>query len=344
MLTATVGSTTATSIPFVVLLSGLPPLPEMVLIPGGEFEMGDSFDEATDDELPVHAVDLSPYYIDKCEVTNQQYAEALNWAWAQGGLITVIDGVVCKYDQGADCKYCSTISAPTGPPDYGDSSQIIWNGSTFSVVMGKEDLPVTLVSWYGAVAYSNWRSGMAGKPLCYDLSTWECNFGTGYRLPTEAEWENAARGGVPGHRFPWSDADTIQHARANYYSFWEGGTPSYPYDTSPTEGFHPDFDDGSDPYTGQPYTNPVDYFAPNDYGVYGIAGNVFEWCNDWYSSSYYSVSPGSDPTGAESGTRRSLRGGAWFTSARDCRCACRTSNQPETLIFAFGFRCAAGAP
>ena len=205
----------------------------MVLIPGGSFEMGDTFDEGQSDELPVHTVYLSPYSIDTCEVTNQQYADGLNWALAQGGLITVTSGVVYKYNSGTSYPYCDTTTSSS-------YSRITWNGSTFGITAGKEAHPMVLVSWYGSVAYCNWRSGMEGKPLCYDLSSWTCNFGVaGYRLPTEAEWEKAARGGTPGHRFPWSDTDTIQHARCNYRSYWSGGAPYYPYDTNPTEGLSP---------------------------------------------------------------------------------------------------------
>ncbi len=143
----------------------------------------------------------------------------------------------CKYGSGTTYPYCSTTSAPTGYPHYGEYSRITWNGSTFGTTSGKENHPMVMVSWYGSVAYSNWRSAMEGKPLCYDLSTWNCDFGgAGYRLPTEAEWEKAARGGVAGRRFPLSDKDMIQYARANYYS-----RPDYSYDTSPTRGYHPTF-------------------------------------------------------------------------------------------------------
>ena len=165
----------------------------MVLIPAGEFEMGDPWSEGYSSERPVHTVYLSPYYIDMYEVTNEQYADALNWAYAQGGLITVTDGVVYKT---SDTElYCDTYSAHY-------ESRIHWDGATFTVTAGKEDHPMVRVSWYGAVAFCNWGSAMEGKPLCYDLSTWTCNFGVaGYRLPTEAEWEKAAGwdpvGGAP---------------------------------------------------------------------------------------------------------------------------------------------------
>jgi formylglycine-generating enzyme required for sulfatase activity len=307
----------------------------MVLIPAGEFQMGDTFEEGNANELPTHAVYVDAFYMDTHEVTSQQYADALNWAKNQGNLITVTSGVVYKYNTGTSYPYCDTTTSSS-------YSRITWNGSTFGVVSGKENHPMVGVSWYGSVAYCNWRSGMEGKPLCYDLSTWTCNFGSGYRLPTEAEWEKAARGGVAGRRFPWSDTDTIQHARANYYSYWSGGAPYYPYDTNPTEGYHPTFAVGS-----MPYTSPVGYFAPNGYGLYDMAGNVWEWCHDRYSASYYETYPTDgwppNPTGPSSGGSRVLRGGGWGGSAVNCRVAFRTDYvAPVHRHDGVGFRCAVG--
>jgi formylglycine-generating enzyme required for sulfatase activity len=329
----------------------------MVLIPAGSFQMGNAFPgEGYSNELPVHTVTLSPYYIDKCEVTNAQYADALNWAYAQSGHITVTNGVVYKYNSGTSYPYCSTTSAPAGSPDFGIWSRITWNGSTFGVVAGKENHPMVMVSWYGSVAYANWRSAMQGKPLCYDLSSWTCNFAVvGYRLPTEAEWEKAARGGAAGRRFPWSDTDFIQHARANYYS-----SSSYPYDNSPTRGYHPLWGVGS-----YPWTSPVGFFTgalqykadwgwpgaatsyqttngANGYGLYDMAGNVWEWCNDWYGA--YSSSPSSDPTGPASGTYRVLRGGCWTFDAIFCRVAFRYGSSPDARYDDYGFRLALDSP
>ncbi|MBN1492116.1 MAG: SUMF1/EgtB/PvdO family nonheme iron enzyme [Phycisphaerae bacterium] len=317
--------------------------PGMVLIPVGEFQMGDVFNEGDADEVPVHAVYVDAFYMDAAEVTNAQYAAALNWANGQGQLY-ISGGSVYKAGSGTSYPYCYTTSG------YSDS-RITWDGSTFGVTADKEDHPMVTESWYGAVAYANWRSVMEGRTPCYDLSTWECTFSAnGYRLPTEAEWEKAARGGVSGQRFPWSDQDTIQHARANYNS-----STSYAYDTSPTSGYHPLWF----------YTSPVGFFdgslrykadfnwpgaatsyqtanGANGYGLYDMAGNVWEWCNDWYASSYYSSSPYSDPRGPTSGAGRVLRGGCWGNSAYFCRVAERLFYGPETRDNRFGFRCAAG--
>jgi formylglycine-generating enzyme len=325
--------------------------PGMVLIPAGEFQMGDFFGEGNSDELPRHAVYVDAFYMDTYEVTSQQYCDALNWAWAQGGLIQVTSGVVYKHG-GTSYVYCDTTTSSS-------YSRITWDGGTqtFGVTSGKESHPMVTVSWYGSVAYANWRSGMQGKPLCYDLSTWACNFGSGYRLPTEAEWEKAARGGASGHRFPWSDQDTIQHARCNYYS-----SSYYSYDTSPTRNYHPCWGTG-----GYPRTSPVGFFdgslrykadwgwpgsptsyqtasGANGYGLHDMAGNVWEWCNDWYSSTYYSSSPYDDPHGPENGEGRLLRGGSWIGIANYCRCAIRDNSRPGGRNDIDGFRCVLGTP
>ena len=322
----------------------------MVLVPAGEFQMGDTFNEGDGDELPVHTVYLSPYHIDTYEVTNQQYADGLNWALGQGGLIAVTNGVVYQAGSGTSYPYCNTTTVTL-------YSRITWNGGTFGVVEGKEDHPMVSVSWYGVVAYCNWRGAMESKPLCYDLSTWECNWGSGYRLPTEAEWEKAARGGAAGHRFPWSDTDTIQHARANYYS-----SASYSYDTSPTEGYHPLWGVGA-----WPYTSPVGFFTgalrykadwgwpgeptsyqtangANGYGLYDMAGNVMDWCYDWHAWGYYSDPEATQPNpdGPGSGTYRVLRGGSWSANPYP-RCADRYCSSPGNR-YGYGFRCSAGTP
>jgi formylglycine-generating enzyme required for sulfatase activity len=169
---------------------------------------------------------------------------------------------------------------------------------------------------------------MHGRPLNYDLSNWTCNWGTGYRLPTEAEWERAARGGVEGHRFPWSDVDTIDFSRANYYS---AASPFY--DLVTTQGYHPDFDGG-----GYPYTSPVGQFAPNGFGLFGMAGNAWEWCNDFYDALYYVTSPSQNPRGPLVGTNRVLRGGSWGSVALNLRCAYRSNGVSTFCGMLNGFR------
>ncbi len=299
---------------------------DMAYIPGGGFGMGDHFDpEGGSDELPVHAVLLDSFFMSKFEITNSQYCDYLNDANSLG-LIEVRSGVVYASPAGTD-PYCDTHS-------YDTDSQIDYNdvSGTFSVrEKGGRDMsddPMVEVSWYGAAAYCNWRSGEEGYESCYNLSTWDCNFAKqGYRLATEAEWEYAARGGLSGKRFPWADPN-ISHSRANYYA----NPGSYPYDENPTSGYHPDYNDVF------PYTAPVGSFSANGYGLYDITDNVWEWCNDWYDSNYYGTSPYDNPEGPASGFYRVLRSGSWNYVARDCRVAYRYDCPPDGRDNDFGFR------
>ena len=283
------------------------PIPAgMVLIPAGNFQMGDAsvpFDGSTD-ERPPHTVFVSAFYMDRFEVTKALWDEVRAWGSSNGR----------GYDD-----------LPVGG--------------------GKASAhPVQTISWYAMVKWCNARSQKEGLTPCYytnDAQTpatiykmgsvnvtnaqvkWSAN---GYRLPTEAEWEKAARGGLSGKRFPWGD--TITHSQANYYSL-----SSYSYDVSPTRNYHPTY-----AVNGTPYTSPVGSFAPNGYGLYDMAGNVSEWCWDWYGSSYYSTSPGTDPQGPPPGSYRVFRGGSWRHNAIYCRSANRSYNSPGNSYDSIGFR------
>jgi hypothetical protein len=186
-------------------------LANMVLIPAGSFQMGNSTNagEGDLDEIPVHTVNLNSFRMSNCEITNAQYCTFLNSAQLKVDINYV---VYSTSDISKSFPYYDTWIART-------ESQIVFLGNTFSVrTKNSRNMmndPVVMVTWYGAAAYCNWRSQQEGKELCYNLSTWECDFSKkGYRLPTEAEWEYAARGGQSGKRFPWGD--TITQSQANY--------------------------------------------------------------------------------------------------------------------------------
>ena len=304
---------------------------EFAYITADTFEMGDHHDSMSN-ALPVHTVTLNSFYMSKYQITNKQYCDYLNDANALGQ-IKVTGGVVYEADDTSNSfPYYSTSSAPIGYPDYGEDSQINYSGGVFIVNIkdGTTDMsnhPLVCVSWYGCVAYCNWKSVQVGLEICYDLSTWQCDFTkNGYRLPTEAEWEYAARGGnhSPYYRYPWGDS--IDGSMANY---WPSGDPY----------------DGIGEY---PWTTPVGYYdggqipagvdMANGYGLYDMAGNVHEWCIDWYGETYYSTSPTNNPTGPTSGISRVLHGGHWGGYYGYCWVAYRYFTPPGNRNSIYGFR------
>jgi formylglycine-generating enzyme len=154
--------------------------------------------------------------------------------------------------------------------------------------------PVVAVSWFEAVAYCDWATEKLGRE---------------YRLPTEAEWERAARGSAEGKQFPWGDESP--ETRAQYSVLWKAGP------------------------------EPVGRSLPNSFGLHEICENVHEWCGDWYSADYYAVSPDRNPRGPDGGTRRSSRGGSWRHHIKISRCSARSSIPPEFQYADYGFRIAA---
>ena len=286
-----------------VTISGTMPA-GMTLVTAGTFQMGDSFAEGDADELPTHAIYTSAYCIDKYEVSKTKWDEVYLWAINNG----------YDFDNEASGK--------------------------------AESHPVYFVSWYDAVKWCNARSEKEKLTPAYYMSSAKTQvyrtgrvnvsnnwvrWTAGYRLPTEAEWEKAARSGVSGRRFPWTSADTIMQTQANYNS-----RTNYSYDVNLTEGYHPAYTNG-----GSPYTSPGGSFLPNGYGLYDMAGNIREWCWDCYSGSYYGVSPTINPHGPETTTgnyNRVLRGGSWASNAKSCRVADRLSYTPVNHASDFGFR------
>ena len=277
----------------------------MALIPAGSFTMGNCMDSSDGypDELPLHTVYVSAFYMDQYDVTKALWDDVCNWATNHG----------YSFDYGADGKATNH--------------------------------PVQMVNWYDAVKWCNARSEKEGRRPAYyanaaqtvvyrsgeiDLGSSWVNWTNGFRLPTEAEWEKAARGGASGQGFPWGN--TISWSQANYLADLVSDGGFYAYDVNPTSGFDPAFDDGTNPYT-----SPVDYFAPNGCGLYDMAGNVNQWCWDWYGS--YSSGSQSDPRGPTSGQFRMNRGGSWISGADFCRAAGgRGYSYPSGSYYSLGFR------
>jgi formylglycine-generating enzyme required for sulfatase activity len=285
----------------------------MLPIPGGAFRMGsDARDVFEDDgEGPVRTVTLEPFYIDATCVTNAQFAafvkatgyktEAERFGWSfvfhlfvgPAARAHIVDGVVpgAPWWLGVEG---ATWRAPEGP------------GSSFAE---RQNHPVVHVSWNDALVYATW----AGK-----------------RLPCEAEWERAARGGVESARFPWGDELTPRGKhRCN---IWQGEFPLR--------------NTGDDGYLG---TAPVTAFSPNGYGLYNTSGNVWEWCSDWWSSTWHTsecTETRHNPSGPDEGSDKVIRGGSYLCHASYCnryRVAARTHTTPDSATGHTGFRCAADA-
>ncbi len=269
-----------------------------VRIPAGSFVMGDPVDGLHN--APPHTVQVSAFDIGRFEVTKALWDSVRAWALTNS-YVGVTEG---------------------------------WGKAA--------DHPVQHVLWYGVVKWCNARSEMEGRTPCYytvagsvyrsgALNSITCNWtATGYRLPTEAEWEKAARGGAVVSRFSWGS--DISHNFANYYA-----DNVYLWDVSATYGYHPDYLSEAAPHTA-----PAGRFAPNGFGLHDMAGNVFEWCWDWWNSDYYGTSPGTDPRGPASGSPRVLRGGAWSNNGSYCRPAYRFSEEPGALRSDIGFRLVRG--
>ncbi len=260
-------------------------LPEFALIPSGEFVMGS--DDADDDERPPHRVHLDEFRIAVHSVTNGEYGRFVKETGHRAPAIYELPVVVT-----AGGPERETAFRAAGQP-------YIWIDS--EPPADRLDHPVTLVRWDDAIEYCAWLSGASGQPV---------------RLPTEAEWEKAARGGLEGRRYPWGDR--LDRNLANFLV-----DPSL----KTTQG-----------------TTPCKSYPPNGYGLFDMAGNVWEWVLDWHGSTYYTVSPYESPPGPPEGTLRVLRGGSWLSAdVRMMSCSHRHKVPPDTYSYGVGFRIVADA-
>jgi formylglycine-generating enzyme len=303
----------------------------MVLIPGGTFDMGGDNEQADPDEYPKHKVQVSPFYMDVTEVTNAQFKKFVDATsyittaekkpdWEE--MKKTLPPGTAKPDESMLVAAALVFKQTTGPVDLKDYNQWwAWEkGADWkhpqganSTITGKENYPVVHVSWDDAMAYCKW----AGK-----------------QLPTEAEWEFASRGGLTNNIYSWGN-EHVNTGKAKCNS-WEG---NFPYKNLNTDGYIT--------------AAPVKTYAPNAYGLYDIAGNVWEWCSDLYNAEYYkevannvSVNP-MGPTKSYDpqepyAEKRSLRGGSFLCNDSYCsgyRVARRMKSSHDTGLEHTGFRC-----
>jgi sulfatase modifying factor 1 len=283
---------------------------DLVSIPAAAFRMGtdDPRGYPSDGEGPVHTVELSGYEIGRHVVTNADFARFVD-----------ATGYVTTAERLGDSFVFAGLLPHDFPPTRGAADAPWWRlveGADWRHPEGPQsDLadrgshPVVHVSWYDALAYTEW---------------------SGTRLPTEAEWEHAARGGLDGAHFPWGDdREPGGEHRMNVF-----------------QGTFPATNTGDDGWTG---TCPVGTYEPNDFGLFETTGNVWEWCSDWFDPAYYENSPSRDPLGPETGSTRVMRGGSYLCHESYCwryRVDARSSNSPDSSAGNIGFRVAArrGSP
>lgn len=257
---------------------------DYLLVPAGAFRMGDNIGDGEARERPVHTVELDAFYIGKFEISNGEWKKFRNDA---------------GYD---DLKFWPGGRAvPKDQVPYWTQANNHGGGTPDS-----DNFPVLGVNWDSATAYCNWLSAKTGKK---------------YRLPTEAEWEKAARG-TDQRKYPWGN--TIDKSYANFVG-------SQTFDTGRTVGF----------YDGSKRGDLQTHSGASPYGAMDMAGNVMEWVQDWYSKDYYGVSPRKNPKGPETGAYRVTRGGSFFMEAFDMRVYARQSAWPSFQAHRMiGFRAA----
>jgi sulfatase modifying factor 1 len=251
--------------------------PDLARIPAGDFLMGAAFDSEKD-ERPVHRVYVSEFFIGRFEVTNDEYARFVR---ATGHASPGIRQLPIAA-QSREAEFVSL------------AGRYVWVND--EPPSGRGAHPVVLVSYADATAYCRWLSETADRL---------------YRMPSEAEWEKAARGGEEGQRYPWGDE--IDQSCGNFL-----------IDAS---------------LKSQKGTRPTGTYPPNGYGLCDVSGNVWEWVSDWYGADYYEGSEPRDPRGPGRGAMRVVRGGSWVNDdVRSLRCSCRHPVPPDTYAHSIGFR------
>lgn len=274
----------------------------MVVLEGGEFLMGgDALDGyPADGEGPVHRVRLEPFEVDPHAVSNERFARFV----ASTGFVTEAEqfGWSFVFAGQLPDRFPPTRSV-AGAPWWRQVFGAYWARpeGPGSDIHDRADHPVVHVSWHDAVAFCEWA---------------------GARLPTEAEWEFAARGGLTGQRFPWGgELEPGGEHRMNVF-----------------QGRFPDRNTAADGFLA---TAPVGWFPPNGYGLHNMTGNTWEWCADWFDRTYYAHSPRRHPPGPSSGTHRVVRGGSYLCHASYCnryRVDARNHDEPVSSAGNLGFR------
>ncbi|MBK0420015.1 formylglycine-generating enzyme family protein [Leucobacter sp. CSA1] len=282
---------------------------EQARIPGGSFVMGDSSGDglAADGELPLHRVELEGFSIDATAVTNADFAR---FAEATGYETEAeLFGVSAVFHLAVAAPREDITGAVPGAPWWYGVAGADWRhpGGRLSSLDGLDDHPVVHVSWNDAAAYCRWA---------------------GRRLPTEAEWEYAARGGLAARKYPWGDEEPDA----------EGGPTGQGWRVNIWQGEFPRLNTRED---GWATTAPVRSYEPNGYGLWQPVGNVWEWCADWFDAAYYRSSPVADPPGPGEGATRVLRGGSYLCHVSYCnryRNSARSQNTPDSSMGNAGFR------
>jgi formylglycine-generating enzyme required for sulfatase activity len=309
--------------------------PGLAIIPAGSFQMGDNYAEGLINERPVHQVYVSRFLMARYEITNEQMRQVLQWAYDHE-LITV-DATTVTNLEGAPKSFLSFVAN-----DHGRQATFLrFADGLFYIESDKGDFPMSGVTWYGALAYCNYRSDIEGLPRCINFTNWTCDFSkAGYRLPTEAEWEKAARGGLTGHHYPWPSFGPNYARHIAYYMAKYNAT----------------VDPWSYNYTAYYWSTPVGYFDGNQlsygkqvgddmvngYSLYDMAGNVWEWCWDTWKSDWYAQPEAiqDDTVGPviTGDVYKAIRGGSYGYNAESLRVTRRSGYSPRYLNFPLGLR------